>query len=165
MTSTTPEDLVARAGSDPAAGFTAIRVASRLSQQLQADPARAAFVGAQLATLREGVDAATLTTVSKTALPEAEAVRFACLAITAAAADPEMRPAVEAAIAEQAASREMLGTGVMEWGIVVGLGMLIAKTEVWREPDGKWGVRIHKLDDKVLVELAKVVTEALKRFG
>jgi hypothetical protein len=156
----TPEELLDRAQTSEAAAFTAIRVAARLSQLLQADPARQEWMGDQLSRLPSDK----LMAVSTRPMPVAEGVQVAVLAIRACAKDAALRPLVEAAIAEQAASRDMIGTGVVEFGLVVGLVLLIAKTEVSRDADGKWAFRLHPVGDSVLVELAKLGTQALKTF-
>lgn len=163
----TPEELVARAQeeSNQEAKFKAIRVATILSRKLQTDRERSAFLQKQLGKVSDGADPAKLAAKAKETFSEVDAVRVACLAIAGAAADPLQRTEVEAAIAEQAASREMIGTGVMELGVVVGLALLIAKTEVWREPDGKWAFKIHPVGDQVIIQLLKFGTEALKRLA
>jgi hypothetical protein len=159
----TPEALADAAEKYPVnkeAAFTAMRVAGLLSKRLQGDATRVAGMEAVLSTLPEGA----LDDVAEAALPAADGVRAAMLAIRAGAADPALRPDVVAAMAEQAASRQMLGSVVLEGGVALGLLLLIAKAEVRRDKDGKWEFHLHKADNAALVALAKFGTELLRKF-
>ena len=165
----TPEALAAAAeaslGNPPdranrEAGFTALRVAALLSERLQDDAARVAGMEDALAAFPAGA----LDAVAEAALPGEEAVRAAVLAIRAAAADPALRPELLAAMAAQAASRQMLGTAVLTIGVAVSLLLLIAKTEVERSADGKWAFHVHAIDNAALVELAKFGTALLGKL-
>jgi hypothetical protein len=142
------------------AAFTAMRVAALLSKRLQGDPARLAGMEDALSVLPEGA----LDNVAEAALPAAEGVRAAVLTILACAADPQLRPAVVAAMEQQASSRQMLATGVLEAGLVVGVLLLIGKAEIRRAADGKWEFHLHAIDNAALVELAKFGTALLKKI-
>ncbi|SEA62708.1 hypothetical protein [Nitrosospira multiformis] len=158
----TPEELANRAETSDEDAFTAIRVATLLSRRLQEDPERQSWLNDQLA----GEPSEDLATIATRALPKDEAVQFAVAAIRACAADPTLRPIVEAAIQEQAKAKNLIGTGVLELGIAVSLVLLIAKTEIRKNPEtGKWTVIIHPVDNATLIELAKLGTQALKLFS
>lgn len=156
----TPEELAERAEANEEDAFTAIRVATRLSKRLQEDRARQTWLSTQLA----GQPSGELAPIATRTLPRDEAVRFAVLAIRICAADPALRPHVEDAMQEEAEAREMIGTGVLEIGVVVGLVLLVAKTEVRRDESGKWTFHLHPMSDAALAELAKLGTQALKLF-
>ncbi|MEO6825108.1 MAG: hypothetical protein ABI167_10385 [Nitrosospira sp.] len=158
----TPEELANRAEISGEDAFTAIRVATLLSRRLQEDPERQAWLNDQLA----GEPSEDLAAIATRALPKDEAVQFAVAAIRVCAADLTLRPIVEAAIQEQAEARNLIGTGVLELGIVVSLVLLIAKTEIRKNPEtGGWKVIVHPISSTALIELAKLGTQALKLFS